>query len=192
MSGLRERKKARTRAAIQRHAIRLFREHGYDATTVEQIAAAAEVSPSTFFRYFPTKEDVLLRDDLDEAFVAAFREQPPGRALVPAVRATLREQFARMSEADQTQMRQANELALSVPSVRMRVMDELTRSLDLVGAAIADRAGRAADDPEVRALAGMILGVVLAAWFDSGGDFGTMLERLDAGLKLMEDPGLPL
>ena len=60
--GLRERKKAKTRAAIQQHALRLFQVKGYTATTVEEIAEAAEVSPSTFFRYFPTKEDIILYD----------------------------------------------------------------------------------------------------------------------------------
>jgi AcrR family transcriptional regulator len=53
--GLRERKKAKTRATIRTEAFRLFRQQGFQATTVEQVAAAAEVSPATFFRYFPTK-----------------------------------------------------------------------------------------------------------------------------------------
>src|SRR3954464_9320848 len=72
--GLRERKKAKTRWAIQEHALRLFGEQGYAATTVDQIAAAAEISPSTFFRYFATKEDVVVQDQYDDLFVAAFRE----------------------------------------------------------------------------------------------------------------------
>ncbi len=69
--GLRERKKIRTRETIRREAFRLIEENGYAATTVEQIAEAAEVSPSTFFRYFPTKESVLLADDMDPAFLDA-------------------------------------------------------------------------------------------------------------------------
>lgn len=71
-AGLREDKKARTRAAIRDHVMRLFRERGYAETTVDQIARAAEVSPSTFFRYFPTKETLVLADDHDPALVAAY------------------------------------------------------------------------------------------------------------------------
>ena len=92
---LRERKKARTRAAIREHALRLFREQGYQATTVEQIAAAAEVSPSTFFRYFPTKEDVVLQDDMDIRMIDALEQQPPELGPVAAVRAAVRQVFAR-------------------------------------------------------------------------------------------------
>ena len=84
--GLRERKKARTRVTIREHALRLFREQGYHATTVEQIAAAAEVSPSTFFRYFPTKEDVVLQDDMDIRLVESLARQPSDRTPIAAVR----------------------------------------------------------------------------------------------------------
>ena len=80
--GLRERKKARTRAAIREHALRLFRANGYQRTTVEQIAAAAEVSPSTFFRYFPSKEDAISPDHetalarVAEVFTTAHPDEP--------------------------------------------------------------------------------------------------------------------
>ena len=60
--GLRSRKKNRTHLAIEDAALALFEERGYEATRVEQIAEMAEVSTTTFFRYFPTKADVLLSD----------------------------------------------------------------------------------------------------------------------------------
>ena len=85
--GLRERKKAKTRAALREHALALFREQGYAATTVEQISAAAEVSPATFFRYYPTKEDVVLQDDFDLVTLEALESQPAGLGPVAAFRA---------------------------------------------------------------------------------------------------------
>ena len=89
--GLRERKKARTRASIREHALRLFREQGYHATTVEQIAEAAEISPSTFFRYFPTKEDVVIQDDFDLIALESFERQPAELSVVAAFRAAVAE-----------------------------------------------------------------------------------------------------
>ena len=74
--GLRDRKKVQTREAIRREAMRLIKEDGYANTTVEQIAEAAEVSPSTFFRYFPSKEMVLMANDLDLVTIEALGQQP--------------------------------------------------------------------------------------------------------------------
>src|SRR5262245_64989587 len=96
--GLRERKKIKTRQAIRRAAFRLIEENGYAATTVEQIADAAEVSPSTFFRYFPAKEAVLLADDLDPEILDALTEQPPELSPSQAVRQAYKAAMANMSE----------------------------------------------------------------------------------------------
>ncbi len=78
MQGLRELKKQRTRATIVDVAARLCAEQGYDNTTVDQIAAAAEVSPRTFSRYFPNKEAVIgaLIEDAAEHVAAALSTQP--------------------------------------------------------------------------------------------------------------------
>jgi len=102
--GLRERKKAKTRRTIQEQALRLFAEQGYDATTVEQIAEAAEVSPSTFFRYFPTKEAVVLQDDYDALLQAALAAQPPDAPLGTVLRDTFRAAFARIPEEEQEEI----------------------------------------------------------------------------------------
>src|SRR5437899_5627900 len=84
--GLRERKKLKTRAAIQKEALRLFLEKGYEATTIEDIAEAVEISPSTFFNYFPSKEAVVFQDDLDPVIFAAFNAQPADVSPITALR----------------------------------------------------------------------------------------------------------
>src|SRR5260370_10764983 len=83
--GLRERKKLKTKEAIQREALRLFAAQGYAETTIEQIAAAAEISPSTFFNYFPTKEDVVLFDRYDPMIFSMMSSIPPSQPLSAVV-----------------------------------------------------------------------------------------------------------
>jgi AcrR family transcriptional regulator len=191
-AGLRERKKAKTRAAIQAHALRLFEQHGYAATTVDQIADAAEVSQSTFFHYFPTKEDVVLHDRFDPLLIAAFLAQPPEVAPVAALRNTMREVFGAMPADELARERQRAELIISVPELRARVLDQIASTLEPFTEAIADRVGRAPDDPSVRTFTGAMMGVaiaaVLAAAEDSGADY---LQLLDSGLAHLE-AGLPL
>ena len=195
--GLRERKKARTRAAIREHALRLFRENGYQQTTVEKIAEAAEVSPSTFFRYFPTKEDLILQDDMDTRLVEAFERQPPGLGPVAAVRAATRQVIASYSEADLDVIRQTTALTMTVPEVRARAMDEFARTIRVISAALAKRTGHPADDLAVRATAGAIIGVIMSitmpweGWSSDRQGIEETFERIDQALGLLE-AGLPL
>jgi AcrR family transcriptional regulator len=182
-AGLRERKKARTRAEIQRQALRLFRERGYEATTVARIAEAAEVSESTFFRYFPTKEDVVLWDEFDPLIFEAFKAQPaesdPIRALRDAIRAVL----ARTSPTEREHLRERVGLLLSVPPLRAALVDQLHGPMRLLTVAVAERTGRRPDDPAVRALAGAMMGVGLSAMFAA-------VEHSDADIVSLVDEGL--
>lgn len=189
---LRERKKAKTRRLIREHGMRLFREQGYAKTTVDQIAEAAEVSPSTFFRYFPTKEDIVLADDMDPLMIAALRAQPANYSPLEAVRRAIREVVRQLPEEDWATERQRHQLALSVPELRAKMFDEYTRTIDMISEPIAERVGRKPDDPKVRNFAGAIIGISLAAWVVAVEDSRLdLMELVDDGLKHLE-AGLPL
>src|SRR5690242_13508741 len=95
-AGLRERKKERTRRTIRTEAMRLFKRQGYAETTVEQIAAAADISPSTFFRYFPSKEQVALTDDMDPIMLRAIEDQPLELSPLAAFRNAVTQTFAQL------------------------------------------------------------------------------------------------
>ena len=189
--GLRERKKARTRLAIRQHALRLFREQGYEETTVEQIAEAAEVSPSTFFRYFPTKEDVVMQDDFDPIAIAKFEAQPAGLHPVAALRVAMRETFAEAEPGELEQWHELIKLAVSVPELRGRLLDDFVRTGGLTAELFGKRLGRDPDDLAIRTVAGAVVGVGIAmmgvALDDPDADFVALM---DAGLARLE--ALPL
>ena len=161
--GLRERKKQKTRGAIQREAMRLFQEQGYDATTVEQIAEAAEVSQSTFFRYFPTKEDVVLLDDYDPLMARLISERPAGEPAAAAVRGAILEALRITFAEDQQLIRDRIGFMLSVPAIRARMYEQSTTTQDLFAEMLAARTGRDSESFEIRVAAGTILGALNTA-----------------------------
>jgi AcrR family transcriptional regulator len=186
-TGLRERKKEKTRAAIQQHALRLFRDQGYEATTVEQIAAAAEVSPSTFFRYFPTKEEVVMLDVYDPLLLEALRSLPKELGVIPAMRVTLRQIFGRLNPEQVELERERQHLIFSTPELRARLLDEFTRTAEFFVAMIAERMGRPASDLSVRVMAGALIGVaIMTMWELSRDPNASFLETFDAGLAQLE------
>ena len=111
----RQRKKTATRDRIRGSALRLFREQGYDATTVEQIAAAAGVSHMTFFRYFPTKEDVALSDGYDPLIASLIAQTPATWPLIRRIRTVLVQGLRQVTSTDRDMFLAQNKLVVSTP-----------------------------------------------------------------------------
>jgi AcrR family transcriptional regulator len=186
--GLRERKKQKTRWAIQEHALRLFAEQGYEGTTVEQIAAAAEISPSTFFRYFKTKEDVVVEDEYDPIMATAIADAPADLSPFGAVRHAMRFAMQAVGPEEREKVIERSRLMLAVPALRSRSWDNLVNTIDVIAVPIAARTGRRPDDFAVRAFAGACIGALIAAllkWVDSDGD-PDLPDLLDEALQAVE------
>jgi len=117
----RQRKKAATSDRIRACALRLFREQGYDATTVEQIAAAAGVSHMTFFRYFPTKEDVALYDGYDPLIASFIAQTPAAWPLIERIRAVLVQGLRQVYDTNRDTLLAQVKLIVSTPALRERM-----------------------------------------------------------------------
>jgi AcrR family transcriptional regulator len=163
VTGLRERKKAETRRAIQEHALRLFLANGYEATTVEEIAAAAGVSHMTFFRYFPSKHAVVESDDYDPVIADAIRARPPGEAPLTAIGAALAGALRMMPASEAAVVLARTRLILGVPALRARQSESLRTTRELFAAAIADRPTGPATAFEREVLAAVALSALTVA-----------------------------
>jgi AcrR family transcriptional regulator len=179
--GLRERKKAKRRLALHEAAVGLFEKHGYDATTVAQIAAAAGVSPRTFFSYFPTKEAALFAplDDAITGLEAAF-------ATLPAegdVLSFLRDRVMEMSANGGPLGPHASRVLDTLAADHDHIVGHALRYLDRIGQALS-RALRAelgsADDDALPDIAAAAAIAALSASMPTGHDFphkGTRTSR---------------
>jgi AcrR family transcriptional regulator len=185
--GLRERKKQKTRESIQRTALRLFEKQGYEETTIEQIAAAVEISPSTFFNYFPNKEDVVLFDAYDPMAIQMLRELPKDEPLNVGLRKVL-EMLAAAFERDEQVILARGRLFLEVPELRARAWDEAERTQLLIAQVLAERTGRRPDDFELRVTARIITAAIFEAsleWMRSNGRHG-LVELSNRALDVVE------
>ena len=117
----RQRKKNATRDRIRASALRLFSEQGYDATTVEQISAAAGVSHMTFFRYFPAKEDVALSDGYDPLIATALAQTPATWPLARRIRTVLVQGLREVYETERDALLAQNKLIVGTPALRARL-----------------------------------------------------------------------
>jgi AcrR family transcriptional regulator len=188
--GLRELRKERTRATLESVAMRLFAEQGFDATTVEEIAAIAEVSPRTFFRYFPSKEslvierDAELRDRLFEAIERHLDEEDP----VAMVRVALEEAMAEVGHDLDQHLLVARILASS-PTLRASERERQRSWEEAIAKAIGRRNGK---DPErdlyPRLVGALIVAALTAAvdtWLANGAssDLAAYVDEAFAPLK---------
>ncbi|WP_367566598.1 TetR/AcrR family transcriptional regulator [Lacrimispora sp.] len=159
---LRKRKQLKTRATIQHHALRLFWEQGYDATTVEQIAEAAEISPSTFFRYFPTKEDTVLNNEYNYRFTEVFHAQPSGATPIQALCESIKSVLSSMSITEREKELERIKLIMQVPKIRMVFMDNISKSMSEIACMFAKRTKSDPNDIALRALAGSVIGITIS------------------------------
>lgn len=175
------RRRVTSRAELEQTAFALFAAHGFDATTVDEIAAAAGIGRRTFFRYFPSKNDIpwgSFEDELERMRVR-LKACPPEVPLMDAIRVALID-FNRVAPAQVPLHRRRMELILRVPTLLAHSTLRFTAWREVVAEFVAERTGRRPDGLAPQAIAHAVLGVSVAAyehWLDHpAADLGELLD----------------
>jgi AcrR family transcriptional regulator len=186
---LSERRRRLMRDELGRIAIGLFAERGFDNVTVDDIVAAAGTSPRTFFRYFPTKDEVVLDYErrIQERLVEALRARPPGEGAVEALRQSYIA-TSHVEPADRRRVLQLGRILAAAPALRARANGERIAEDQPLLELVAERLGRDADDVRVRVIVaamGAVAASEFRAWVNGGGK-GDPAKRISAALELLE------
>ena len=189
VEGLRERKKARTREALIDAALDLFERKGFDATTVEDIAAAADVSPRTFFRYFDSKTELIMaRNTAQGAKLGPLLDaRPADEGPLEALRQLLRENLVERC-ADPAVVREF-QVMMTTPTLRDLTRQHFYEEEAALAEAFARRLG--VDDGDLRPhlLAGAAASAtwtVVDRWIAEKGDADRLLAMIDEAFALLE------
>jgi AcrR family transcriptional regulator len=186
---LSERRRRLLRDELGRVAIGLFAERGFDNVTVDDIVAAAGTSPRTFFRYFATKEEVVLDYErrLQERLVVALRARPPAEGAVEALRQAYIA-TSHVEPADRDRVLQLGRILEAAPALRARANGERMADDRPLLEQVADRLGTDTNDARVRvtvAAMGAVAATEFRAWVEGGGK-GDPAKRISAALALLE------
>jgi AcrR family transcriptional regulator len=172
--GLRERKKQRTQQELQRVALELFAARGFDHVTIEDICADAEVSKTTFYRYFDSKEDVLLGSSHQklEEMATALAQRPSTETAIVAVRNAFLEVAAEY-QSQRAQRLAVNRIVRATPSLAARNLEQQTAWENLLREFFADRDGVDAPDLSHLVQAAKVVAALRTAmeyWLNAGAD----------------------
>lgn len=185
---LRERKRLAAMRRVQTVALDRFEREGFDAVTIEQIAAEAEVSPSSVYRYFGTKEMLVIWDEYDPAALAAIVAEldryPPLEAVRRVVEATVVQAFTDDRERILRRLR----LAYRHPSIEAASALQTYEMAGLIAGILAQKLDRPPHDLQVQVFAHAFVGGLLGAlrhWYLS--EFTTPFEQvIEAPLAALE------
>jgi AcrR family transcriptional regulator len=193
---LRERRRLRMRRTIQAQALRLFAEKGFQATTIEDISAAAEMSPRTFFRYFPTKEEVVFWSEYPPTLAGFVAARPDDEPALEALHHGIVDGLAAIWDQDEERERMLERLRLAfrTPALHPRMRQQQAHWATELAEILADRLGERPDNLEVRIIAAAVAAAVWVAaeeWQaqdDGDGELGALIDQalgtvLDAPLR---------
>lgn len=189
--GRRERKKAETRTRIQYAALDLFEKHGFTETSIEHITELADVSTTTFFRYFRTKDETVAHNGFTPVFLQALRGQPDDLDPLDAIRSALKSAGESITPEIWNHERRRQLYVLSEPDLRGPSVGAIKTLFDELATLIATHAGREPTDSDVTAFTGAVLGVFGSAVLNDNLTVDKYLATLDHALDFLAG-GMPL
>lgn len=172
--------------AIQAAALRLFAERGYAETTVGTIADEVGIAERTCYRHFPTKPDLVLFDAADYDLLTRFRKRPPAEGVITAFREALQAGYATLTDQQRDLEQRRNELILAVPEVRAAHLDHFAAGALDFAAAVAERTGRKSHDPEIVAVSGAIIGIMMTAPLTTPAGNAGLIGTVDEALACLQ------